>query len=310
MSQQVPASFQLRYQNNVELALQQQKSALIDAVTTTDDAGAEMVKVTDIVGNNAPQEADERHGDTKYNNTDHDGVWLPKLNELYFADLVDNTDKLQTVIDIQGSYTMSGAGTVERAKDRRILEGFYGPIISGKKGTISTPFPNGQVIPVTVGGASGAQRMNVAKLRAASKLLTQGYVGDDDPRFMVLTAEQNDDLLTEVPATSADFKGAFGGEFRDGKVIRLLGWNFIHLELANPLLGPVTTLSVDGNGYRKTPFWTKSGMRANFWQRLRTMVDRMPGKLGSIQVFAGTTLAATRTQPGRAGYILNSEVAA
>lgn len=306
MSQNVPASFQVKYQNNVELALQQQKSMLVDAVTVTDDASAEKVKVTDIVGNSPPQENDERHGDTKYNNTPHDGVWLPKQNELYFADLVDNQDKLQTVIDIEGSYTISGAGTVERAKDQRILQGFYGPIISGKEGTISTPFPNGQIVPVTVGGASGPQRFNTAKLRRADMMLTKGFVLGEK-KYMVLTAEQNDDLLTEVPATSADFKGAFGGEFVDGKIVRMLGWNFIHLELGNPLLGPVAQLSVDGSGYRKTPFWTKSGMRANFWQRLRTMVDRLPQKLGSIQVFAGTTLAATRTQPGRAGIILNAE---
>lgn len=308
MSQLVPAAFQVKYQNNVELALQQFKSKLVDAVQVTDDSSAEKIKVKDIVGNTAAQEADERHGDTKYVNTPHDGVWLPKLPELYFADLVDNADKLATTIDIQGSYTMTGAGTVARAKDQRILQGFYGPIISGNDGLTSTPFPSGQVIPVTVGGAAGAQRMNTAKLRAATKLLTQGFAEDNEDRYMVLTAEQNDDLLTEVPATSADFKGAFGGEFMNGKIQRLLGWTFLHLELSNPLLGPVPALSLDASGYRKTPFWTKSGMRANFWQRLRTMIDRLPQKLGTTQVFAGTTLAATRTQSGRTGIILNSEV--
>jgi hypothetical protein len=37
------------------------------------------------------------------------------------------------------------------------------------------------------------------------------------------------------------------------------------------------------------------------------MLDRMPGKLGSVQYFAGMTGAATRTQPGMSGIILSAK---
>jgi hypothetical protein len=309
MSSQVPASFQSKYQNNVELVLNQQKPMLLDTVTVTDDASADKIKIRDLVGNTQPQEADERHGDTKYSNTPHDGVWLGKPNELYYAELVDNADKLGTSIDLQGEYTMSGAGTVNRSIDRRILEGIYGSIVSGKDGTTVTAFPAGQIVPVTTGGASGAQRMNTAKLRAANKLLMQQFVDMSEPRYMVITAEQNDDLLTEVPLGSSDFKAVFQGRAENGIVMGMLGWTFIPLELANPLLTtiPLAGYSLDGSGYRKTPFWLKSGVRANFWQRLRTSIDTLPGKVLSTQVFAGTTVSATRTQAGKVGVILNSE---
>ncbi len=307
MSFNVPASFQSKYQNNVEMVLNQQKPMLLDAVTDTDDASADKIKIRDLIGNTAPQEADERHGDTKYANTPHDGVWLGKPNELYFADIVDNADKLGTSIDLQGSYTMSGAGTINRSIDRRILEGVYGSIISGKDGTTVTPFPAGQIVPVTTGGAAGAQRMNTAKLRAANKLLMQQFVDMSEPRFMVITAEQNDDLLTEVPLTSSDFKAVFQGQASNGIVMGMLGWTFIPFELANPLLTTIPALSLDASGYRKTPFWVKSGVRCNFWQRLRTSIDKLPQKVLSVQVFAGTTVAATRTQAGKVGIILNSE---
>lgn len=307
MSFQVPASFQTKFKNNVEMQLQQMSNPLLDAVTVTDDASAEKVKIKDLIGNNAPIEADERHGDTKYNNTGFDGVWLAKPNELYDADLIDNADKLATSIDLTGATTMSQAGTVQRARIRRILEGFYGNIVSGKEGTITTPFPGGNIIPVTAGGASGAQKMNTKKLREANKLLAENYVDTGLQKFMVLTADDNDALLTEVPATSSDFKAAYGGMVENGHLKSLLGWNFIHLELDNPLLGTVPALATDGSGYRKTPFWVKPGLVANFWQRLRTMIDPMPGKLGSTQVFAGTTLAASRTQAGMSGIILNEK---
>lgn len=305
MSILVTAAMQAKYKNNVEMALQTQQSKLVDAVTTQDDASAEKIKIKDIVGNTLPNEATERHGDTKYNNPSYDGVWLAKPNELYYADLIDNADKLGTSIDIQGSSVMSGAGTIQRAYDQRILEGFYNPIVSGKDGTVSTPFPGGQIIPVTTGGASGNQKMNVAKLRAAIKLLAQGYVDINLPRYMPLTADDNDQLLTEVPATSADFKASYAGRVENGRLMELLGWTFIHMELDNPMLGTIPALATDGSGFRKTPFWVKGGVVANFWQRSRTSIDLMPGKMLSAQVFAGTTVAASRTQAGMSGIILN-----
>lgn len=305
MSIEVTPAMQVKYKNNVEMVLQQQQSVLEGAVTAQDDASAEKVKVKDLVGNTAPNEADERHGDTKFNNPTYDGVWIPKSNELYYADLIDNADRLGTSIELQGTSVQSGAGTINRAKDRRILEGFYGPIISGKEGTITTPFPAGQIIPATTGGAAGAQKINTAKIRAATKSLLQGYVDPNQEKFMILTADDNDALLTEVPATSADFKASYSGRVENGLLMELLGWKFIHMELDNPLLVSIPDLATDSNGYRKTPFWVKPGVVANFWQRSRTSIDPRPDKLGSVQVFAGTTVTASRTQAGMAGVLLN-----
>lgn len=310
MSQAVSAAMQVKFKNDVELQVQQVKSVLEGCVTVQDDNGAEKVKVKDIVGNVLPQEGDERHGDTKYGNRSYDGVWIPKPNELYDADLIDNDDKLGTTLDLNGTVVMSCAATIARAKDRRILEGFYGSIISGKDGITTTPFPAGQTIAVTVGGAAGAQKMNVAKIRAATKLLAQGYVdiGPGTERWMALTADDNDALLQEIPVTSSDFKMSYKGEVDEqGRVISLLGWKFVYLELDNPMLGTIPALATDGSGYRKTPFWVKQGVRLNYWQRLRTMLDVLPQKRGSVQYLAGFTGAATRTQAAMSGIILNQK---
>jgi hypothetical protein len=148
--------------------------------------------------------------------------------------------------------------------------------------------------------------MGTAKIRAATKMLLKAYVNPMLPKFMVLTADDNDALLTEIPVASADFKASYGGQVDSQGMLRsLLGWNFIHLELDNTLLGTVPALATDGSGYRKTPFWVKPGVVANFWQRLNASVDRVPTKRLSTQVYAGTTLAASRTQAGMSGLILN-----
>lgn len=309
MSDQVNTTAQYTFQNNLELLLQQSKAKLWDTVEVQDGEDEKQV-VKDLIGNTMPQEADERHGDLKQTNVPHDRVWIAKPNELYFLEYVDGSDQLATKIDLTGGYTMAGMATINRAWDDQTLLGIYSAIISGKDGTITTPFPSGNIIPVGTGGASGAQRMNVAKLIEADTMLAGNYNDADEQKFMVIDAQQNKDLLAEVPATSSDFKGAYGGEFDNGKIKRLLGWNFIHMELKNPFLRVFSKfgLTVDSNGYTKNPFWVKSGVRMNVWRKLRTAIKDQPSKVDTRSVFAGTTLAATRTQAGKVGIILNSEV--
>jgi hypothetical protein len=109
--------------------------------------------------------------------------------------------------------------------------------------------------------------------------------------------------------TSADFKGGLQGRasIENGVPDRLLlGWTFVHVELDNHAARARSrALYTDGSGYRLNPFWVKPGVVANFWDRLYTSIDRLPGKRLSTQVYAGTTLAATRTQAGMSGFIRN-----
>lgn len=296
------------FANNVELNLQQTKSLLWDTCEEQTCTSAEKETVKDLIGDTDPQEADERFGDLKETDVSHDRVWIVKPNELYFNKFVDGADQLATKIALDGAYSMQATATINRAYDSRVLEAAYGAIISGKDGTVSTAVPAGQIVPVTVGGASGAQRFNVAKLIEADLILASGFVDTDEEKFMVIDAQQNKDLLSEVPATSADFKGAYAGTFVRGKITSLLGWNFIHLELRNPRLRAFKLgLTVDGSGYTKNPFWVKSGIRKGVWQKLRTAIKDQPQKVNTRSVFAGTTMAATRTQAGKVGIVLSSE---
>lgn len=310
MSDTVNQTATVTFQNNVEAQLQQTQSLILGAdAIETQDAKGEAVTVKDLIGNTMPQEADERHGDLKQTQVSHERAWLTKPNELYFNEYVDGADQLATEIDLAGGYTMAAMATINRAWDDQALVGMYSPIITGKERTTTTSFPGSQVVPVATGGAAGPQRMNVAKLIAANELLDGNFVDKTERRFMIISAKQNSDLLAEVPATSSDFKAAYGGEFTDGRITRLLGWNFIHMELRNPFLRAFSKfgLTVDQNGYTRNPFWVRSGVRMGIWQKLRTAIKDQPSKVDTRSVFAGTTVAATRTQAPKVGIILNSE---
>lgn len=297
------------FKNNLELQLQQNTSVLWDTCEEQECSGAEKETVKDLVGAADPQEADERNGDLKETDPGHDRVWIVKPLERYFNKFVDGSDQLATKIGLEGGYTMSAMGTINRAWDSSILEGMYGPMIMGKDGTTTSPFPNGMIVPATTGAASGATGNNLAKIRAARVLLDQNFNDASDQRFMALSAIQADNLLSEVQATSGDYSKAFGVKVDDqGNLIGILGFTIKRIELRNPrLLAFQKGLTVDGNGYTRNPFWVKSGVRKGVWQKLRTAIKDQPSKVNTRSVFAGTTVAATRTQQGKVGIILNSE---
>lgn len=308
MSQNVPPSFQVKFQNNVEMAVQQQQTPIerAGAVMIQEDRGMEKVKIKDIVGNTEAKESSGRHGKTKWNNRTYDGIWVPKTPELYDAALVDDEDQLQTAIQLGSTETMAAGGTLARARTRRFLEGFYGDVITGKHGTITQAMPSSQIIPVTVGGATGPQKNNLKKVREAKKLLDEAFVDKTKKRFMVCTAEDNDAWYDEIMAMSSDFQRSFGARTDDdGNVLAVLGFTMIHEELDNPLLSTIPDLATDANGYRKTPFWVEGGLAANYWRRLRTRVGEIAEMEFSMGYLAGTTLTATRTQPEMSGIILN-----
>lgn len=302
----IPESFQIKFLNSVEMQLQQQHNPLDQAVVMTDITGAEKIKVKDIFAAQSGNEATERHGRTVWEDPNPDNVWLVKSNEIYKAIVIDDADQLATEISLTGASSMITAGVLNRARIQRQLEGFYGPVISGKDGTVSTPFPASAIVPVTTGGAAGAQRMNTKKLREAKLYLGQQFNDRAMKRWMVLDEEDNDSLLDEVPATSTDFQSAYGARVdANGNLVQMLGFNFIHLQLDNPLLDTIPALATDASGYRKNPFWVQGGLVGNYWRRLRSKVGEVPELRFETGTLGGTTLAATRTQPGMSGIILN-----
>lgn len=304
----VENAYQVKFHNNVELALQQGMASdpLEEAIVWTDDASADKIKVKDIFPQKPASEGGVRNQRTQWDDPNSDGVWLPKEKELYKAFLIDNADKLQTSISLEGAATMITTTTLRRARMQRVLEGFYGPIISGKTGTTVTAFPGAAEIPVTLGGASGNQPLNTKKIRAAKLYLDEGFNPRELKRYMVVTAEDADALLDEIQTTSTDFKASFGVKYdADGTITGMLGFNFIHVELDDPMLGTVPALATNGSGFRRNPFWVKGGVVGNYWQRLRSEVGKIPELEFNLGTFGGTTLAATRTQAGRCGIILN-----
>ena len=290
MSYQVATHFVQGYANVVALLLQQKGGKLLDKVSQGRYTG-KGAKAVEQIGKVKPVKNLARHSDTPLISTPSDARWVYP-NDYEWADLIDDQDKLRMLIDQQSSYVMNGVQSMRRAQDDEILQAFYAASATGENGTTSTSFPAGQIVGVNVGGTGS--NLNVAKLRAAKKLLLAAGVDlETEQAYVGITAADHDGLLNEVQVASMDYNSK--PVLVDGMVTRFMGFNFVPIELADSASYDASTVMTSGAN-RLLPCWVPSGMHLGVWQDVQTQVTVRPDKRYSTQVYAKTTIGATRTE--------------
>lgn len=293
MSFNVTTHFVQQYTTNVQLLLQQKGSKLRDAVTVGSYTG-KAAKAIEQVGAVAAQRRTVRHGDTPLISTPADARWVFP-NDYEWADLIDDQDKLRMLVDPQSSYALNGAYALGRAMDDEIISAFFGDSKTGENGSTTTSFDSNNTVAVDA-GAAGATGLNISKLREAKRILMANEVDiDNDPLYVILTAEQHDDLLNEAQAISLDYNTR--PVLVDGKITAFMGFNFIHTE----------RLDTDGDTYRRVPAFAQSGMHLGMWNDISTMISERDDKGYSTQVYVKGTFGATRTEEGKVVEIKCSE---
>lgn len=294
MSTQVTTHFVQQYSTNVQLLLQQKGSKLRNAVTVGSYTG-KAAKAIEQVGAVVAQKRTIRHGDTPLISTPADARWVFPV-DYEWADLIDDQDKLRMLIDPQSSYAQNGAYALGRAMDDEIISAFFATSKTGENGSTNTVFDTANQQVAATEGSTGATGLNIAKLREAKKILMSNEVDiDNDPLFVLITAEQHNDLLNEAQAISLDYNTR--PVLVDGKITAFMGFNFIHTE----------RLAVDGSSYRRCPAFAKSGMHLGMWNDINTMISERADKGYATQVYVKGTFGATRTEEGKVVEILCAE---
>lgn len=293
MSQFVTTAFVQQYSTNIAMLLQQQGSRLRGAVMEHGFVG-KAATVVEQFGAVTPVKNLARHSDTPLISTPQDRRWVYPT-DYDWADLIDSQDKLRMLIDPTGPYTQAGVMAMGRAMDDEIINGFFGTNNTGENGTTAVTFPSGQIVAANV-GASANTGLNVAKLRAAKKLLMQAEVDiDNDQLFVAITAQQHDNLLNEVQAISLDYTDR--PVLVEGRIRAFMGFNFIHSERIPG--GPSYAGSISTGGLYYVPCWAKSGLALGMWNDVQASVDKRPDKRNSWQVYVTATVGATRTEEKR-----------
>lgn len=284
MSFQITEAFIEQYSANF-LTLAQQKESRLEGCVTIESGIVGASKAVERIGASDAYSITTRHGDTQYVETPHSRRWLD-LADYGWADLVDEMDKIKALIDPTSPYLMAGVQALNRKKDDVIISALGA---AARTGTGTTAFPSAQQI---VHGSAG---MTVAKLRSAKQLLDEAEVDDMD-RFIIMTAEQINNLLGDSTVTSADYntvKALVNGELNS-----FMGFNFIRSER----LPKASTT-------RSCYAFHKSGLTLGIGKDIVTSIDILPTKNMSAQVYARMSLGAVRLEEARVVEVQCTETA-
>lgn len=274
MSVNIDTAFVKQYKNNVML-LSQQKGSRLRAHVREESVGAEFAFFEQI-GPVTARKRRTRHSDTPRMNTPHDRRRVTTV-PYDWADLVDNEDKIRTLIDPTNSYAMNASFAMGRAMDEEILSAATGIAVTGKEGTVNVALPSTQKIAV------GSTGLTLAKLLSAKEILDASEVDPDTKRVIIVSSRQVTNLLNTTEIKSSDYNTVKA--LAKGEIDTFLGFNFIRTQLGT-LEGSVRTV----------PCWLTDGILLGIGKNPTARINERTDKNYATQVFYSQDLGATRME--------------
>lgn len=216
MSTQITTAMVEQYKSNVLMLAQQKGSKLRGTVrsemVTGKNAYFERIGAVDMV------DATSRHDDTPQIDTPHSRRRV-SLTTSRFADLIDNADKVRTLIDPTSPYAMNAAWAAGRKMDAVIVAALAGNAYSGVDGATTVALPSAQKV------AAGSTGLTIAKLRSAREILLGADVDLDMGATCIINPAGLTDLLSATEITSSDYNTVKA--LVQGQVDTFLGFKFV-----------------------------------------------------------------------------------
>ena len=274
MSTEITTAFVEQYKSNVFHLAQQKGSRLRNAVKTENVTGK--AHFFERIGSTAAEKRTSRHSDTPRMDTPHSRRKVT-MDDYDWADLIDNEDKVRMLISPSSEYAMAGAWAMGRAMDDAVIAAASGTAYSGASGGTSVALASGQKI---VHGSAG---LTLAKLLEAKEILDSSDVDPDEPRYMIVTAKQLQNVLGVEQLTSADYSSVKA--LVQGEIDTFLGFNFIRTE----------RLVTDGTNRLALAF-TQNALGLALGQDITTKISERADKNYATQVFLSMSIGATRVE--------------
>lgn len=283
----IPVAYVTQFSTNVHLLAEQRYSRLLPAVMREDGQGESgAIEITG--GIDAPNEINERHGDTPLNSTPQTRRWW-FMKDYDVADLIDKQDRVKMLIQLDSIYTMRHAGTMGRGMDDAIINALYATAVTGHTGSGTTAFPTS-----TQQLASGSTGLTIDKLNRAKEILDHNEVDEFYPRFFAATSRQMRELLEDDKVTSQDFNTVKA--LVNGQIDTFLGFKFIRTERL------ISTSSV-----RNCFAWAQPAIRFINGMAPNTTASPRPDKRYAQQIYTCGSWTALRTEDAMVVSVLCSE---
>ena len=196
-------------------------------------------------------------------------------------DLIDNQDRVRTLIDPTSSYAIAAAYALGRAVDDEIITAVTGTAYTGEAGSTSTTFTSGNAITESSTGG-----LTLAKLRNAKQILDSNSVDPSISRFIIVAPVAVSDLLAVTQATSSDYASVKA--LVNGEIDTFMGFKFV---VSN-------RLSKTGN-LRKLLVYAQDGMLLALGADIVTRIDERSDKGYATQVYCSQSVGATRMEEAK-----------
>lgn len=281
MASTIDTAFVNSYHALFEHQFQQNGSRLRDTVRNVTQNSE--YDYWDRIGTSTAHEMTTRHADTQY---DDENITRRRNQVTGYntAKLFDNQDKLRMIADPTSGFAESQAMALGRKIDSVIIAAASGTAYSGKTGATSVTYDTDFRIAVDYveSGAAANANLTIAKLRRARYLLDSNEaVMDGEKVCLALTASQVQSLLRTTEVTSADYNTVKA--LVNGEINTFMGFNFVRTELLTKSSNNRTCLA-----------FPQSAILLGVAESTKTMIDRLPTKQYSVQVYSEATFGATR----------------
>ncbi len=265
---QVEPHHKLSFLTNFELATQQWGPKLRRFVTERICTGEGAV-AADLIGQVNYSRIPSRRRSNPENVPNRERRWLVYRDPIAVGDYIDNEDVFRQTGEPTSELIRNGSMAIGRGIDECILGlnedgtigegGILGTIVEGKRpGGVGIALSSGNVT------AHGGTGLTITKLRRARKKMGLSEVDlDRVTPVMAITQNQDDDLLGIVETGTADLNQFEQPQLRDGKVTRLMGFEFVHIN-GLPVRGAAPNL------IRSCPVWVPDDIILGVWQDVKT----------------------------------------
>ena len=291
MSVNIPTHFVEQYTTNVAHLLQVKGGKLRGTVMEGSHEGDSAVPV-DQYGAVEMQEVVSRFAPMGRVDAATDRRWVHPT-DYSLPQMVDDFDKLRLMVDPQGPLAQAAVKAASRKIDTILRDAFFADAATGRSGGTTTSFDTTNHRVDAAVGAAADTGLNVDKILRAKRVMQDANVDfeDDGDPYMMITPEQEEDLLRQTQVINTDYFTSMGGQpvLVDGRLSRFAGVNII-----------VSNLTPSNASYRLVPMWVSNGMHLGIWRDVTARVDERPDIEGvPYQLYTTLTMGATRLEAGR-----------
>jgi len=292
------------FSSNVMHLSQQEDSRFLPFVRQESQAAD--AKFYDRIGKRSMRRKEGRHSDVVYTDTPHSRRMVV-MEDYYDADLVDQEDKIRTIMNLDNEYTQSMGYGLARKYDEVIIDSVLGNAFGGKKGATVIGLPNSQKVAAFDGSGATGLPLNVKTLRAVRKKFKQNEsIRKGEELIFGCAAQQIDDLLGTTEVTSADYANVKA--LVNGEVDTFVGFKFVESELI-PFNDAAITYDVTdgsvgagggtialGEGRRCFAFTRSRAILLARGREVKGRIDEIPNKHYAWQVYCALTVGGTRME--------------